>query len=75
LKNNYKKMKRLKKGIFPFIIGIHIILRLAFSDSLTNDEIITKTSNMMPNDHVTQNPIENNDISIKKGDLASLEVQ
>lgn len=66
-------MKRLKKGIFPLIIGIHILLRLVFSDTFTNDEIITKTSNIMPNDHIAEKANEFNDFSIEKSELASLE--
>jgi len=68
-------MKRLKKGIFPFIIGFHIILRLLFSNTFTNDEIITDTSSIVPNDFVAQEPLENDEFAIKNSDFASLEAQ
>lgn len=70
-----QKMKRLKKGIFPLIIGIHIVLRLVFSDTFTNDEIITDASNMMPNELIGEKQAENNKFSEEKADFASLEVR
>lgn len=66
-------MKRIKKGIFPLIIGVHIFLRFVFSDTFTNDEIITETSNIIPNEQVAEKQAENIEFSIEKDDLASLE--
>jgi len=66
-------MKRLKKGIFPLIIGIHILLRIVFSDAFTNDEIVLTTTNIVPNVQVVEKQDQIHDFVDEKGDLAILE--
>jgi len=65
-------MKRLKKGIFPLIIGLHIVLRIVFSNTFTNDDIVKKTSNIMPKVSEAEKLEPKSTFSIKKSDLASL---